>query len=56
MLIYDLINTEPDSVIVVVEGKNVINEGLGLWMVLRSIEGLVQHLFHQLKVWLSIEG
>jgi hypothetical protein len=41
MLIYDLINAEPDTVIVVVEGKNVIYEGLRFWMVLRSIEGLV---------------
>ena len=46
MLIYDLVGSEPDTVVVVVEGKDVVDEGFGFWVVLWRVEGLMQHFFH----------
>ena len=56
MLVDHLVDPEPDTFIIVVEGNHMINEGLGLRMILRRIESLMQHFLHQLQVRSLVEG
>lgn len=56
MLVHYLVDSEPDAVVVVVEGDYVVDEGFGLRVVLRRVERLMQHLLHQLEVRLRVEG
>lgn len=56
MLVHHLVDSEPDAVVVVVEGDDVVDEGFGLRVVLGRVERLMQHLLHQLEVRLRVEG
>ena len=56
MLVDHLVDPEPDTLIIVVEGNHMINEGLGLRMILRRVESLMQHFLHQLQVRGLVEG
>ena len=56
MLVDHLVDPEPDTLIIVVERDHMIDEGLGLRMILRRIESLMQHFLHQLQVRGLVEG
>jgi hypothetical protein len=47
MLVHYLVASEPNAIVVIIKGEYVVNEGLGLRMVLRRVEGLMQHFLHQ---------
>ena len=56
MLVYYLVDPEPDTSIIVVKWDHMINKGLWLRMIFWGVKGLVQHFLHQLKVRCLVEG
>jgi hypothetical protein len=55
MLVHNLVNAEPYSVIKVVKTEYVIYERLRLGVIFRCIESLVQHFLDKLEVGFGIE-
>ena len=48
MLVDNLVDAEPNSVIVVVKTEDMIYEGFGLRMIFGRVKSLMQHFFDQL--------
>ena len=55
MLVHNLVNTEPYSVIKVVKTEHMIYERLWLGVIFRCIKSLVQHFLNELKMGFWIE-
>ena len=50
VLVHDLVGAEPDAVVVQLEGKDMVYEGLAFWVVLWSVKHLAEKFFNQLQV------
>ena len=55
MLVENLVSSEPNTVVVNFEGKNVVDEWLALGMVFWRVECLEKHLFEESVVSRRIE-